>query len=331
MSPTRRSDRRLALSGLLVGGLLASILGGGSAGPPAGATPASPPPLQDEAGEAAEPAAASYDLEVCGTCHEDVVASFGRGPHATIDTAAWADAHGPAFSCGSCHGDLEQHVEEGGGTGNVFAFGPESTGLQQSGACLACHGDEHPRFLQSQHSRAGVSCTTCHDIHHPQAGSIALLRAGAAAPPPRPFDDLSLATRTCAECHESVFTEFAFNERHRLQEGILDCRSCHDPHAPSTRGSLMAAQEQGCVTCHTDKEGPFVFEHGSVQVEGCTACHTPHGSPNRHMLTFQRTAELCFSCHVAIPGFHARFNLETVCTNCHATIHGSNFDRFFLK
>jgi hypothetical protein len=49
------------------------------------------------------------------------------------------------------------------------------------------------------------------------------------------------------------------------------------------------------------------------------------------MLKFQRTAELCFSCHAQVPGFHSRFTLDTVCTNCHATVHGSNFDRFFLK
>jgi len=336
MSPIPRTARRLALPGALVpgvlaGGVLLTVLLGGSAGPPAAAAPATPPPPQDEPGETGEPVSAEYDLDVCGTCHEDVVTSFGRGPHTVIDSAEWAEERGPAFSCASCHGDLARHVEEGGGTGNIFAFGPETTPLAQSAVCLTCHGDEHPRFLRSQHSRAGVSCVTCHDVHHPQTASISLLRGGQTAPPPRPMDDLSLATRTCAECHSAVFTEFEFNERHRLQEGIMECQSCHDPHAPSPRGTLLAAHEQGCVTCHTDKEGPFVFEHGSVQVEGCTACHTPHGSPNRHMLTFQRTAELCFSCHAAVPGFHSRFNLQTVCTNCHTAVHGSNFDRFFLK
>jgi hypothetical protein len=49
------------------------------------------------------------------------------------------------------------------------------------------------------------------------------------------------------------------------------------------------------------------------------------------MLLFQNVAELCFSCHATVPGFHARFTLETQCTNCHSSIHGSNFDPFFLK
>jgi hypothetical protein len=35
------------------------------------------------------------------------------------------------------------------------------------------------------------------------------------------------------------------------------------------------------------------------------------------------------------PGLYAdgspRFGLESVCTNCHVTIHGSNLDELFLK
>ena len=63
----------------------------------------------------------------------------------------------------------------------------------------------------------------------------------------------------------------------------------------------------------------------------CSACHTAHGSPNRHLLNFQAVAELCFSCHNMVPGFHARFTLETQCTNCHSTIHGSFLSPFFLR
>lgn len=49
------------------------------------------------------------------------------------------------------------------------------------------------------------------------------------------------------------------------------------------------------------------------------------------MLTFQAVAELCYSCHVAVPGFHSRFTLDTQCTNCHSSIHGSNLDPYFLR
>ena len=35
--------------------------------------------------------------------------------------------------------------------------------------------------------------------------------------------------------------------------------------------------------------------------------------------------------YLVVPGFHTRFTNESVCTNCHSTIHGSNFDAAFLK
>lgn len=66
-------------------------------------------------------------------------------------------------------------------------------------------------------------------------------------------------------------------------------------------------------------------------MEGCSSCHEVHGSPNRHLLTFQNVADQCYSCHTAVPGFHFFFPPDIQCTNCHSTIHGSNFDPFFLK
>jgi hypothetical protein len=42
--------------------------------------------------------------------------------------------------------------------------------------------------------------------------------------------------------------------------------------------------ESPCVKCHTDKRGPFVFEHPPVRVEGCEICHMPHGSMNPKLL-----------------------------------------------
>jgi hypothetical protein len=49
------------------------------------------------------------------------------------------------------------------------------------------------------------------------------------------------------------------------------------------------------------------------------------------MLTFQNVADLCYSCHAVVPGFHASFGPDNQCTNCHSSIHGSNFNAFFLK
>ena len=106
-----------------------------------------------------------------------------------------------------------------------------------------------------------------------------------------------------------------------------------------SRGDLGGFDDQTCARCHADKTGPFIFEHAASRAEGCGACHEPHGSPNRYLLTHQQEGALCYSCHAMVPQFHTgfgpggppRFGLDTVCTNCHATVHGSNLDRNFLR
>ncbi|MFP3939524.1 MAG: cytochrome c3 family protein [Thermoanaerobaculia bacterium] len=282
------------------------------------------PPVSAQEGE-------PVDASVCAACHEDQVSAFESNPHALLDDPDWG-AHGvEGGSCVSCHAGAEGHVEEGGGEGNVFAFGEEEPARAKTEACMECHGDVHPRFFNSEHAKAGVSCVECHSVHHEEdVPPVDLLQAGSMVVAD-PADELDRRSQVCAECHGDVITQFQFNERHRLNENILSCVSCHDPHAPETRTRLAGFKQETCLECHTDKGGPFIFEHAASRVEGCVACHDPHGSPNRHMLQFQRTAELCFSCHAAVPGFHSRFTLDTVCTNCHSTIHGSNFDPFFLK
>lgn len=271
------------------------------------------------------------DSSICAGCHEDQVAAFESNPHSLLDDPDWGKYGIEDGSCISCHAGALTHVEEGGGQGNIFAFGDDTTPAARTEACMACHADTHPRFATSEHAQAGISCTSCHGIHHADSvPPVSLLKAG---PPVAadPHDSVSGASGVCAQCHGDVFAQFQFNERHRLQEGILDCTSCHNPHERWTRARLGGFNQETCIECHTDKGGPFVFEHPANRVEGCVACHTPHGSPNRHLLNFQRPAELCFSCHAQVPGFHSRFNLDTVCTNCHSAIHGSNFHPAFLQ
>jgi DmsE family decaheme c-type cytochrome len=276
--------------------------------------------------------AAAVAVNACADCHEDQVLGFVGNPHAVLDLPGWSAAGG---SCVSCHGDGEEHINEGGGEVGIFAFDDSHLPSAKVEVCLTCHGDAHPNFTASAHSAAGLSCTDCHAIHAAPDSSRHLLKmaeAPAAASMGGSFGrPLGEVSSSCAECHGDVLAKFSLNERHRLQEGILDCSSCHNPHEPMAVSTLSAFGQQSCTNCHLDKSGPFVFEHGSVRVEGCTACHSPHGSINRHMLKYQRVAELCFSCHNTVPGFHSRFTLETNCTNCHSSIHGSNFDQFFLK
>ena len=256
-------------------------------------------------GIAAKPVPQEKDMETCGTCHEEVVKAFSLRPHASL----------PAGTCTACHGSAERHVEEGDKTA-VFAFDSAAAAGEKSGRCLSCHNRDNPRYMSSPHAKAALDCTSCHSIHGGNEAS--LLKTS--------------PNKSCSVCHDDIFAQFELNERHRLQEGILTCTTCHDPHQPSTRMRLGGFKQEECLKCHTDKGGPFLYEHKSSQVEGCTACHEVHGSPNRHLLTHASTADLCFSCHAAAPSWHGGFTPEgTNCLTCHATIHGSNLSRKFLK
>ncbi len=274
-------------------------------------------------------------VEACAECHRDRVASFQATPHAVLDSENLAERSGFVSSCDACHHESELDHLTGGAVkprcdrpDQSMTFRPDEPPLAKSSRCLTCHGAKNPRFQAGPHGRAGMDCASCHDAHGNNYGRWPLQKAVTSFNSALESEPVA---GICWECHGDVFALFESSETHRLREGILECTSCHDPHSPQTRDMLGGFKQQQCVSCHADKGGPFVFEHGSVRVEGCTGCHSPHGSPNRHMLVNQRSAELCFSCHAAVPGFHSRFTLETVCENCHSSIHGSNFSPFFLK
>lgn len=245
----------------------------------------------------------------CVSCHESSAQNTVEDLVPPVVAAGFRSRGTPhsSQSCSSCHtlGSLAEPSWEG------------REGIER---CQTCHGQSHPRFSASSHARAGLACTSCHSVH---AGDVVDALA--------PDTYLGRASQICTECHATTVSEFTFNERHRLEEGVMECSSCHDPHEPTQRVRLGGFKDQLCTACHVDKRGPFIFEHGASLVEGCTSCHVPHGSPNRHMLEFSSVADQCYSCHVSVPGFHARFTSQTLCTNCHSTIHGSNLHPAFLK
>ena len=251
----------------------------------------------------------------CTTCHREYTAA---SVHAALNQ-----------NCATCHGEGTEHVARPSAGGVIgFKYEPAKA---RAAACTGCHSAVHSPGI-SAHEQAGLACNDCHAIHDDRSDSSAALE-------PAGFERIDAGSQACIGCHEEVFSEFNFNERHRLQENTLTCASCHDPHGPSLQARLGGARDSRCSECHAAKDGPFVFEHAASRVEGCTACHAPHGTPNRHLLAYQQVGELCYSCHAVVPQFHLgfapvgspRFGTDTVCTNCHVTIHGSNIDRNFLK
>jgi DmsE family decaheme c-type cytochrome len=132
---------------------------------------------------------------------------------------------------------------------------------------------------------------------------------------------------------------------HKVLEGAINCSDCHNPHGgfEQKQARLASGADAGCVKCHADKQGPFVFEHAPLKVEGCSACHDPHGSANPKLLKRSTVSQLCIECHSNIGALsgeeesgatqvpHTLTERFQNCTICHVMIHGSNTNKRFFR
>jgi DmsE family decaheme c-type cytochrome len=183
--------------------------------------------------------------------------------------------------------------------------------------CLKCHTANATFNLHNwnagAHAVADVSCSDCHDVH---AGHNLKVR-------------LRDTAAMCERCHEDIQVAFTLPNHHPVPEKKVFCTDCHDPHGGSTEKSLRKDTVKAtCTQCHTEKEGPFVYEHADL-TEDCRTCHTPHGSVNNNLLIL-REPYLCLQCHPTHPSNPSMTTAEnkrafyTRCTDCHSQIHGSD-------
>jgi DmsE family decaheme c-type cytochrome len=284
---------------------LAVFLGG--AGLSAAQTPAQPP---------AATAASQGDyagIETCVQCHEDVVKAFKNTPHA-------ASSQG----CEGCHGPGKAHADAGGDKAKIKVFKALSA-RDSSATCMECHnkgGQKH--WMGSMHDSRNVACTQCHDPH-PKGGMVpkALL--------------VKPQALLCTTCHLQKKAQLLRPGHMPLREGKMECTSCHNPHGtPNDRMLLQTSVNQNCYSCHTEKRGPFLWEHAPVR-ENCLNCHDAHGSINEKMLKVKQPL-LCQQCHQTSshpgPAYPAqsRYAFNQGCMHCHPAIHGSahpSGNRFF--
>lgn len=252
----------------------------------------------------------------CRECHAPVVTAFTDNPHRAVDRRKVPGRGAATDACAACHGDAAAHMETFGSRETIFAFDSTVPVTEKTGRCLACHTGGMGSFLLSPHGLAVLDCSACHRIH---------------ATPEKDHLLIDGQTATCSRCHPGIEAQFRWTEHHRLIEGVMECSSCHNPHAPALNTRLSGFKRELCTRCHTDRQGPFLHEHAAVRIDGCSACHEPHGSPNRHLLKQQQVADLCYSCHIRVSFSHMRFNRSTQCTTCHNAIHGSNLSPLFLK
>ena len=289
---------------------------------------------------------ASYvGSDTCMTCHDDVAKNFASNPHSRL-----ALMHGgKGATCESCHGPGKAHVDSGGDAAKIFRFSKASE-KEIDATCLGCHAAAHPNYERSAHAEAGVTCTSCHSIHSFESP----LSQGSAQQPARfirrdnvhnsegTANLLKLSQPTlCFTCHSDVKPAFAQPFHHQVEEGLVRCTDCHDPHGTFQQNQLRVTADQNatCTRCHTENAGPFVYEHPVIKTEGCTSCHSPHGSPNPRLLNVSNVNTLCLQCHSAsmnfhapgAPSFHNQATQYQACTICHTQIHGSNASNVFFK
>jgi DmsE family decaheme c-type cytochrome len=278
---------------------------------------------------ASTPSGATYvGSETCKGCHEDLHKGIEANPHFQLlgeKKSGKVEYHG----CESCHGPGSAHVEAGGDKTKIFTYkGASAEAASQQ--CQQCHGTgpEHASFDRSSHLLNQVGCTSCHSIH---AAKVKKSLLQAASP------------TLCYQCHTETRAEFNRPFRHKVNEGLLQCNDCHNVHGASLPKQLRtsASQDQVCFKCHTEKRGPFVYEHLPVKTEGCSSCHSVHGSTNPRMLRTSSVNTLCLQCHTLamskVPSppptgpAHNQAQKYQACTMCHAYVHGSNFSEVFFK
>ena len=305
-------SRRLFFLALLVAVVLVLATGQGVRARAADKQAAQAAPSAPQAG-----APQYVGADTCKTCHEDVFKGFEGSPH-WMTTQETNMTHG-AHACESCHGPGSAHVEGGGDKSKIFVFeGAKSDDISKR--CLTCHESkvEQREFMRSPHHENGVSCISCHSVHHSKKEYLLT----------------SKQPQLCYSCHKEQIADFQKTFRHRVDEGLIKCTDCHNPHGTLRDRQVRSSPNQDlvCTKCHADKRGPFVFEHEPVRTEGCTACHTPHSSVYPRMLLTARVNTLCLQCHEQIPtGPHSQNLARQSCIICHMSIHGSNVSNIFFK
>jgi len=267
----------------------------------------------------------------CAMCHEAETSSFGRNPHTKL-----ALQHGgKGVTCEGCHGSGKEHIDSGGDVTKIFSFSHATTDQVQQ-RCLTCHQGDHQMFQRSAHAEAKVVCTSCHSVHAAQ-NDPQLLKASQQV--------------LCEQCHKDVKSAFSKPFHHKVNEGLMKCTDCHDPHGTFEKSMTKTAAQQDavCIKCHQENAGPFIYEHPVVKTEGCTFCHSPHGSANPRMLARNNMNQLCLQCHTGTEASHKTdgrmFNsggpptspahdqsmAYTSCIVCHSQIHGSNVVDTFIR
>ena len=277
--------------------------------------------------------------EVCIACHADQGKHFQNTPMGKAFAHPRNDKE--KLGCEACHGPGRTHVEAGGGKETIpvrFTKDSPNTADEKNEACLSCHQKGNRLFWEgSPHETRAMACVDCHTGHGPQGVKLSTdARFNA------PLTDLHSTKQPepelCLQCHQMRKAQLQRSSHMPYREGKVTCSSCHNPHgSPNPKQLIQPTVTENCLSCHTERRGPFLWEHPPV-MENCATCHEPHGTNNPQLLKV-RMPRVCDSCHETSRHPTTPTLLNSVrdfnrgCTNCHSKIHGSNHPsgNFFLR
>lgn len=272
------------------------------------ATPTSP------AGSGSLSEAEMEATALCIDCHENYDQDLAHTAHA-IGVSGSANQ----LQCVNCHGGAVEHVEDP--TPENITSPGELAQFEQDQLCASCHmphGDARTIGFDP-HITEGLACLDCHAIHQGQENLLS-----------QPVNKL------CESCHTGVTLQFMRRSNHPLNDGAVDCTSCHTMTGEK-EPMFGHGQSANCYSCHAEQSGPHLHEHPvtlsfATEGIGCIGCHEPHGSPNDRLLKSSGN-NLCQSCHGTPPLHmtkHSGLGAKLNCVDCHSQTHGSNDNSLFL-
>jgi predicted CXXCH cytochrome family protein len=173
----------------------------------------------------------------CADCHANITRMFPASAHGRYnkDDIKFAQVSG----CESCHGPGSEHVRVGGGRRMIVNPGKDPS------ACFQCHINVHTEFTLPQHhpvTEGHMNCINCHDPH----GHDVMKTSGGLA--------MARLNETCAQCHREQTRPFVY-EHEALREG---CTACHNPHGSINRQFLTQRDNNLCLRCHLQVQGPDI-------------------------------------------------------------------------
>ena len=265
-----------------------------------------------------QPAPGFVGDDTCLQCHE-AQGAISKTPHGRVNNPRTPMA---TNGCESCHGPGQAHVDDDD-KGHILRFGDTKVDARTGNeACLSCHTrGAHALWEGSAHDGRNLACASCHSAHDPKSVEHQL--------------KTPTQTQLCQTCHQQQTAKMRRASHMPITEGKMECSSCHNPHGTTNVKLLKAGNwlNESCISCHTEKRGPFLHEHAAVR-DNCTSCHDPHGSQHERML-IAKPPMLCQRCHnhsrhpatiYDQTQLNNRSNrmLSRGCINCHSAIHGSN-------